>query len=90
MSPSHVDVGVWFSLLCSSVIPLMDGNRTFVADVRWAMEKHTALQAKSTLLTRRRGNARSAWNRLQAREDCRVYLPSSYFDMLKLPDRQER
>lgn len=58
---------ILFAVLLS--VPLTDGSRTFVADVRWATEKHASLQAKSTLLTRRRGNARSAWNRLQAREE---------------------
>ncbi|CAN0071015.1 unnamed protein product, partial [Ectocarpus sp. 12 AP-2014] len=44
-----------------------ESTRTFASDVRWAVENHTMLQAKSNLLKTRRGAARSAWTRQQAR-----------------------
>eukprot|EP00903_Cladosiphon_okamuranus_P017842 g16420.t1 len=42
-----------------------EASRTFVSDVRWAVEKHEALRATADLVKSRRASARSAWNRLQ-------------------------
>ncbi|CAM9663007.1 unnamed protein product [Ectocarpus sp. 4 AP-2014] len=69
-----------------------ESTRTFASDVRWAVENHTMLQAKSNLVKTRRGAARSAWTRLQARTG--RYAPhieeKSVLDPALPPDDPER